>query len=74
MAALNKKGCVLASRHLEQELSGMSKHCLTDLVVDLARGELGEFASDEAVLEWIFSRAEPVLFARGDRTPRRRRP
>ncbi len=48
----------------------VSKNQALDMIADIARGELGETATDVAVLEWIEARIAPVLAARYDRPTR----
>ena len=67
MAALNKKGPVVASRRLAYVLESYSKHALLDLIADRARGELGEHAHDEDVMALVQSWMHPVAVRRGDK-------
>ncbi len=63
------KATAIASEWLNEVFDVLSKNCLIDLAVDMARGELGEDATDEAVVEFIATRISPVLAARKDRAP-----
>jgi hypothetical protein len=51
-------------------LESVSKNLALDAIADLARGELGESASDFSVIAWIEQRIAPVAAARNDRPPR----
>lgn len=62
------KACVLASSELAFALDRMSKNTMIDLVVDRARAELGEDASDDEVADLLENWARPVFQARGDQT------
>ncbi len=55
---------VFGSRALFYAMDQLSKNTLIDLVTDLARGEIGEGAIDEAVLAWVQRKIEPTHRAR----------
>lgn len=48
----------------------VSKNQALDTLADIARANLGESASDFAVLQWIEQRIAPVAAARNDKPPR----
>lgn len=48
-------------------MDDLSKNTLIDLVIDLARAELGETADAESVLGWVQQKLEPVHRMRNDR-------
>jgi len=63
------KSCVLASKRLEYAIDAVSKATLLDLVVDRARAEIGENATDEAVVELVQKWLDPVVICRGGKIP-----
>lgn len=63
------KGTAIASEFLNVALEQLSKNFWIDYAVDLAYGELGEDATDKAVLDFIANRSSPVVSARKDRQP-----
>ncbi len=64
---MDKRPTVLASRLLGYAIDHLSKNTLIDLVVDRARAQIGEEASDEALADEIQNWIRPVLAARGDK-------
>ncbi len=48
-------------------MDSLSKNQLIDLVVDLARAELGEDTDDDAILAWLLAKIGPTWAARKDR-------
>jgi hypothetical protein len=61
------KASVFASVPLWAALDKLSKNALLDLVVDRARAELGETATDDSILETIQGWIGPVQRQRGDK-------
>lgn len=61
------KAPVSCSPPLDFAMDKASKNQLIDLIADLARGELGERASDEQVIDWLQSRLATVWQYRGDK-------
>ena len=66
----NKKPPALVSRRLAYGLDTLSKAALVDLVVDLARREIGEDATDDALATTIEQMHGPIARARGDKPPK----
>lgn len=61
------KNPVLASHHLYLALDVLSKNQLIDFVVDMARAELGESATDAQVIAWIQPKIATIWNHRGDK-------
>ena len=60
---------ILASKRLAQAIASLTKSALIDLVVDLARLEVGNHPSDERLAKVIQNWHSPVARARGERPP-----
>lgn len=61
------EGTRMAGRRLAYALGRLGKDALIDLVIDRARVEIGDDASDEALADAIQGWIDPVLWARRDR-------
>lgn len=61
------KAVVLTSRRLAYAVDKLSKNALIELVVDLARGQIGAEMSDEQLATQIEEWVGPVLRERGDK-------
>lgn len=61
------KRCVFASDPVFCAMDCLSKNQLIDLVIDLCRAELGEDASDDAVIGWVTSKIGPTWRMRKDK-------
>lgn len=57
----------VTSKPLCHTLDALTKNQLIELAADLARGELGADACDDAVVAWVAEKMVPVWAFRGDR-------
>jgi hypothetical protein len=61
------KPLVRASKRVARVIDELSKNCLADIVIDRVKAEIGDDATDEAVLAHLQPWIDTITRLRGDR-------